>query len=731
IEMRLRSADGAYRWMSIHAKPTIAADGSLSGRVVGLRDVQREVLGRQELAVQQERLKLVLAGTRLGLWDWNMVTDELVVDEQWAQVLGYRLEELSPVTDRVWQNLCHPQDLARSDETVDRVAKGVVSHYDLEVRMRHRDGHWVWVRDRGTIVGWTEDGRPARMTGTHEDITELVHSRELAQAERTRLRATMDSLMDPHVLMEAVRDATGEIVDFVYTDANPAACADTGLAYVELVGSRLTDVVPEHARSELVQTYRQVVETGEPLALDDFAYVVDPDSKNVRYHDRRAVRIGDGISYTWRDITDRHTAVADLAASERQYRLLAENASDIVFRGDNDGVLSWLSPSVTDLLGWLPEEMVGHPFVDFVHPLDRPAIKPIQQQLMQARESKFAVRLRKASGDYLWVSALVRPVLDSDGNVVSRCGGWHNIDDEVAAREQLASSEHKFRLAMEGAPQGMAIADLDEKLIEVNAALCEMVGRDPNWMTEHRETDFIHPEALATYWAAREQLLIGDRDYNTHESRLVTATDSVVWVEHSLALIRDEQRTPLFYVSQFKDITELRAARIELLHQAGHDQLTGLINRGQLQERINTVLLHGQEPDGPPALLFCDLDFFKNVNDTYGHGGGDEALRIIAERMSSLLRKGDEVARLGGDEFVILLGEVQDLTAAKAVAEKIRKAVAKPMALDGKKVRITLSIGVALATPGLEADQLLRNADTALYEAKNSGRDRIATFATP
>ena len=127
--------------------------------------------------------------------------------------------------------------------------------------------------------------------------------------------------------------------------------------------------------------------------------------------------------------------------------------------------------------------------------------------------------------------------------------------------------------------------------------------------------------------------------------------------------------------------------------------------------------------------MFCDLDYFKTVNDSYGHAGGDDVLRVTAERMASALREGDEVARLGGDEFVIVLTDVHDLSAAVAVAQKVRDAVAEPLPVEAEQVSITLSIGVALATPGIEAYRLLRNADAALYEAKNSGRDRIAVFS--
>ncbi|MEI6621248.1 MAG: PAS domain S-box protein, partial [Actinomycetes bacterium] len=285
-EVSIRHRDGAESPALLSVSAIPGPDGEVTGYVGVLSDLSERVRvervlaeqaqqlesARSALAVENERRELVLSGTRLGLWDWNMVTGETVFDERWAQIVGYQLEDLQPTSIDTWTRFSHPDDLARSDELIKQCVQGLIPFYDAEVRMRHRGGRWVWVHDRGRIVEWTADGRPLRMTGTHEDITELVAARELVQAERVRLRATMDSLMDPHVLLEAVRDEAGMIVDFVYTDANPAACAYTGLDYQDLVGARLLDLLPGQAGSGLLQSYRQVVDTGEPLALDDVAY---------------------------------------------------------------------------------------------------------------------------------------------------------------------------------------------------------------------------------------------------------------------------------------------------------------------------------------------------------------------------------------------------------------------------------------------------------------------------
>ncbi|MEI8083645.1 MAG: PAS domain S-box protein, partial [Actinomycetes bacterium] len=652
-----------------------------------------------------------------------------------------------------------------------------------------------------------------------------------------------------------VRDHCGMIVDFEYVEANKAACEYNGVEHRDLVGARLLDLFPGHVDSGLLDKYRQVVETGEPLILDDFTYATDPSDGGSRFFEIRAVRVGDALSCAWRDVTDRHRALEAAAAVEARYRLLAENAtdvvilidpdwklawvspatrqvlgydpatlvganttdgihpddlavlasvhgmpaddhvgvsyrvrvrdaagnyrwmsaasraafdahgnpagristmrdiheqvlaqqalerseahfrmlaensSDVVAQLDADNMIRWLSPSAEPVLGWRPDELLGTPAINLVHPEDLPALSRWQASLQAGvAVAPLEVRSRMADGGFRWMSLHARPTLKPDGGVGGAVMGLRDVHEQVIAREHLARSEAMFRLAMAGAPQGMAVVGLHGRFLRVNDVLCALVGRDSAWMHEHDEYDVIHPDDLATDQAARDRLLAGDAELDIHEGRLVTASGEQVWVQHSLALVRDEHDMPVFYVSQYQNITGARAAKQDLQYRAEHDMLTGLINRGQLQEHLVDVLRRQSRTAGVPGVLFCDLDFFKTINDTHGHASGDYVLRVVAERIEAALRNEDQVARLGGDEFVAVLPEVTDTPAAIGVAERIRSVVAQPIPLGAGQITITTSVGIALATPDIGARQLLRNADSALYEAKNAGRDRIAVF---
>lgn len=217
-------------------------------------------------------------------------------------------------------------------------------------------------------------------------------------------------------------------------------------------------------------------------------------------------------------------------------------------------------------------------------------------------------------------------------------------------------------------------------------------------------------------------------DAQEHERRWRKADGSVVWVHHATALLRDERGMPLFFVSQVQDTTNQHNVTARLTHQAHHDALTGAMNRHLLEERIDSVLKRQAQSGRSVGMLYCDVDDFKTINDTFGHAAGDAVLKTTAQRITATVRSDDLVIRAGGDEFVVVINQRPDLASAQAIARKIRAEVHEPIPVQDSEVTPTLSIGLAMAEPGTTADALLHAADHALYVAKESGRDRIATF---
>ena len=299
-----------------------------------------------------------------------------------------------------------------------------------------------------------------------------------------------------------------------------------------------------------------------------------------------------------------------------------------------------------------------------------------------------------------------------------------DVTEEVETTRRLRQSEARFRLTLENAPIGVALVGLDGTLVDVNPAFGAMLGREPEDLVGTTFQAITHPDDLDADLALLRQLVAGDIPRYAMEKRYFAIDGRIVWARLAVALVRDDEGRPVHFVSQVEDVTEVRRAKAQLEHRALFDSLTGLANRALLLDRLGQVLIHAERSGRATAVLFCDLDHFKRVNDSLGHAAGDVLLRQVGARMSAAVRQGDTVARLGGDEFVVVLDEVRDGDEAVEVAERLKEIIESPTTVLDRQVVPRVSIGICLPGPGAVAEEVLADADTALYAAKERGRSR-------
>ncbi len=516
------------------------------------------------------------------------------ISAQLTPLLGWAPEEL---IGQPFSCFVHPDDLPQLKRANAAFARGERQQFRLRVRRRQGGYRWLGVTARGVAA---TPGLEAGIVGSWRDLEAEVEAELATDQERSRLAATLDALLDPHVLMRARRDAAGTIVDFVFVLANDAACHYNQIERGQLIGRGMMELLPAHGPSGLLALYVRTVETGEPLVLDGFVFPHELRAQE-RHYDIRAVPLGDELSCTWRDVTERQEAVLRLAASEEAFRLLAENSSDVVLRLREDRFI-WLSPSLTAGLGWRPEQWIGQPAAAFLHPDDQVAYASSVRAVAGGESVVSRHRLRAQNGTWHWVELHAGPYRDGQGRIDGLVATFRIIDAEVAAQRALE-----------------------------------------------------------------------------------------------------------------------RYART--------DDLTGLLNRREVLARLDAQVPQQPRSGGQTAVLFCDLDRFKTINDRYGHAAGDQLLRTVADRLRHCLRAGDLAARVGGDELLVVLHGVQDLENAVAIAEKIRAAVGAPVPTGAGELQISLSIGVTLARPGEDSDALIARADAAMYEAKQIGRNRVIPIA--
>ena len=444
---------------------------------------------------------------------------------------------------------------------------------------------------------------------------------------------------------------------------------------------------------------------------------------------------------------ERHAARAAAEEAQRQTQQQAGLLSTIVETTphaivvyDRDGSTLHSNAAARRLLG----DTSGHRWTQRFARLDpdgssRPVVESLIAGALDGEESADVDLVERDCADPVYLSASATPV---PGDAEGATGGAiltvrdvtraRRADREVReARDRLADSEQRFRLAFGTAPITMLILDAAGRraaILEANATASTFTGRPAEELHERTLHDLVHPEDRGTTrrWFAR---LVRDPEAQSPvEVRFVTADGQTHWGVLSARLVGSAppDGSPSAYVLCIvEDITARRVAEAALLRQTLHDPLTGLPNRALLRDRLAEATATG----GTAGLLFCDLDGFKEVNDTFGHPAGDAALKAIAGRLDMRVRPVDTLARVGGDEFAVVCPGVSTLAELRKVASRLLEAFELPIAEDGTdSFPIGMSIGMVLVRPGTDIEAALARADAAMYDAKRAGRNTIRAY---
>ncbi len=307
------------------------------------------------------------------------------------------------------------------------------------------------------------------------------------------------------------------------------------------------------------------------------------------------------------------------------------------------------------------------------------------------------------------------------------------ISERQTAERKLATAEERFRTAFAEAPIGMALTSLQERFIQVNRALAQITGySETELLALGHTSELTHPDDRKSERQALASLRAGEIASYDAEKRYLHAAGHAVWVAVHTTLIREDEAQPAYFLSQIEDITARRRYESELEHMADHDPLTGLLNRRAYERHLEEHLTVGERYGHDGAVLVLDLDDFKQVNDTLGHSAGDQLIVRVASALSARLRESDTIARLGGDEFAVLMPS-GGRPEAERLAEGLLQAVRGEQAARGPGGRarpISASIGIALLAGSyqLTAEDMLINADLAMYDAKEAGGDRSESY---
>ncbi len=423
------------------------------------------------------------------------------------------------------------------------------------------------------------------------------------------------------------------------------------------------------------------------------------------------------------DITEQRNAEESLRYREQYYRVLLENASDLISILDLDGQILFQSLSSERLIGRNADDLVGQDFLQLIPEAERPAFSDTLQQTLQDAGSTASaqVRLRHQDGHWRHFESLCHNLIQNP--VV---GGIVVTSRDVSERRRVEAALQReralFQQLFHNSPAGIVILDDVDRIVDVNRGFVDLFQYEAAEVTGQPLSDFIVPENLAGEAAQLSKLVYERRSVN-HETvrrRKDGSTVDVSVLGYPIEL--SGGRTGAFGL--YTDIRERKRAERKLFHDAFHDPLTGLPNRTLLVERLERDLRRTKKRPGYQfALLFLDLDHFKEINDSHGHAAGDQLLIDTAMRLEGCLRPGDTTGRLAGDEFAILLEDIQEVADATRVAERILESLRQPYALAGQSIEVSGSLGLVFGSAGYErAEELIRDADIAMYRAKSRGK---------
>jgi len=410
---------------------------------------------------------------------------------------------------------------------------------------------------------------------------------------------------------------------------------------------------------------------------------------------------------------------------EQFIKTIIDSAPNMMGYWGTDLRCRFANNAFSEWFGMPPEKIIGIRFQDLVSEQLFALNEPHIRGALAGEPQRFERTLNKADGSVGHIIGHYIPDFGADGTV----RGFSIQASEVTVLKEI---EAKLKLAacvFENTLDGVLITDVDGTILSVNPGFIEItgytadeaVGQTPRILQSNR-----HDQAFYdSMW--------GEIEANGcwHGEIWNRRKDGELYLQRmTISMVPDEDGEPMRYVSVFSDITALWRKDEHIKHLAFHDALTDLPNRTLLMDRIDQKLLHSDREQNHFALMFLDLDGFKLVNDQLGHNVGDDLLKDVAKRLLALVRRSDTVARVGGDEFIFILDNPQGKDEITDVANRIVSSINEPIEVIGEVLQIGVSIGIAMfPADGHTSVNLIRNADTAMYAAKSSGRNSIRFFS--
>lgn len=529
------------------------------------------------------------------------------------------------------------------------------------------------------------------------------------------IKMTIDAMSDIVFLMEVCDDT------FCYVLINSAAKTKAHFSK-NIYGKRIEEVLPEDSANFIKTKYKEAIQQNKQIVFE------------LEYFEDGELRVGetsvglmelDGrklIMATVRDVTARVQRERKLKEIKEEMELLWNCTSNAMFTIAQDGSILTANPAFESMLGWTMDDLMDKVVPPFFSNISKTRQ---DNHLKMFREGKSldqleTQRIRK-DGEVIDVLASYRPI--NQGNTLA-IGTYRDITERKRTEEMLKASEERYRTLVELSPEPVIVYQ-NERVIYINPAGVDVIGAiNESEVIGRTIWSFIHPDFMS-YVKKRLDYLLKANPTEEYKGKYVV--EKFIRLDGK-EIVAEVAAVPIEYhgkpaiQAMFRDITSRKHYEEQLEFMAYHDPLTELMNRRMFTDIIDRSIEDATQNQHSLAVIYLDMDKFKEVNDTYGHGIGDELLHVFAKRLKNVIKESDAICRVGGDEFIILIKEVENIEVLVEIAKRILFSMQKRFKINEYMIRVSTSLGIArYPEDGNESKTLIRNADQALYKAKEEG----------
>jgi diguanylate cyclase (GGDEF)-like protein/PAS domain S-box-containing protein len=759
LEKRYLHRDGPSLWMRVTLSLVRDVAGEPQFSLGICQDISDSKAAEMALRRIEERFAVAIQDSKVGVWDWHLTTDVLYISPNFTGLLGY---PNSPVTMAAWQAQVYPEDqpalaaaLAQYRLQADRT-----SPFEHTYRLYHRDGSLRWILSRGQGIGdRTQPWR--RMAGTHTDITDMKQAEADLQASHKQVNDILESITDAFFALDC---------HFQFTYVNQRAEQFLQRSRRGLLGQNLWYEFPNMLGTLFSRHFREAMAERRSTSFEEYF------SQSQSWYEVRVYPTQDGLAVYFQDITSRRSAYEQIEHQIRREQALNRVIQAIRQSLHLDTIFQTAAREVAHLLGvdhvniqmYQPQSLVWQVVAEYrtnpdstsllhvVTSSDLPALTeaeiiqissdqdlhPLAQALpgcwllvpLQVKDGLPWGCLgihRRPEDQAIWQTSEIELVQIVAAQLAIAIQQAQTLDQAQAELQERQRTETRLKEAQRIAHTGNWELTLPSQSLLWSEEMFRIYGLDPQAPPLSLEEQFmaLDPSNRPAWQQQFAMACLEGQDINL-EGEILQRHGHRRYVHLLGQVQRDSEGAICGLVGTLTDITERKQIEARLAYEALHDSLTGIPNRAYFMEQLtNAVQAVEQESEKAFAVLFIDLDRFKVINDSLGHLVGDELLIECARRLRSVVREEDLVARLGGDEFAILIHPISSIVDPLKVADRIHQVLQLPILLAGREIFISASVGISSNLTGsVKAVDFLRDADTAMYQAKGNGRGQSALF---